>query len=61
MAEGGKKYILYPGKYLNGNRWEDEAETEEVEDPYANWPVSVDCQVCGDAHDQGETCPKMTT
>ena len=55
-----KKYILYPARYLKGNRWEDETETEEVENPYAHWPVIVDCQTCGDAHNQGETCPKMT-
>ena len=49
-------YIPYPATWLNAKGWEDEIETEEVENPYAHWPVIVDCQTCGDAHEQDEQC-----
>ena len=55
QQENGR-YILHPASWLNAKGWEDETEMEEVENPYAHWPVIVDCQNCGDAHEQEEQC-----
>jgi hypothetical protein len=53
------QFVPHPASYVNARRWEDEVQQDAPDaDPYAGWPVLVDCTKCGGAHAEGETCPK---
>jgi hypothetical protein len=51
--------VPHPASWLTDERWADEASSSagNGHDPYAGWPVFTDCARCGDAHQDGETCP----